>query len=381
MRNNFRSLSSAGITAILGLALVMTASCSNKEQKTAVAAVPVTVETAGQRDVPQQISAIGTVESSSAVGIRAQVGGTLTRVHFTEGQDVKKGDLLFTIDQRLYEAALRQAEANLSRSLAQSVNARAEERRYAELVKKGYVSQTQYEQVRTNADAFDATMHADMALVENARLNLNYCTIRSPLSGRTGSLIMHEGNLIKANADTPMVTIHQIQPVQAAFALPEKNLPEVRRHMTAGALKVEAFLSREDSNPVTGRLAFVENTVDVATGTIKLKATFENSDQRLWPGQFVIVVMTMSVQKDATVVAAGAVQTAQQGQFVFVVKDDQTAEMRQISAGQTFQDVVVVNKGLRPGERVVTDGQMRLIPGAKVVVKDGQEEKAKGAAK
>jgi multidrug efflux system membrane fusion protein len=379
MRNNFNILSTGGIAMILVFALGLTASCRQKEQKAmGMPAMPVTIGTAEKKDVPVQISAIGSVEAFATVAVKTQAGGTLIKVHFTEGQEVKKGDLLFTIDPRPYEAALKQAEANLARSRAQRDNAHAEELRYAELAKKGYVSQTQYEQAITNFDALEATVQADAAMLENAKLNLAFCTIRSPLNGRTGSLSVHEGNLVKANADSPMVTILRIQPVQVVFTVPEKNLPDIKKHMAVGALKVEAYLSKEERAPAIGRLSFIDNTVDTLTGTIKLKATFENSDRRLWPGQFVSVVMTISLEKNATVVPAGAVQTGQQGQFVFVVRPDHTAEMRPVSTGRSFEDFVVMEKGLVPGEHVVTDGQMRLVPGAKVEVKDGQGSKVEG---
>lgn len=375
MRNNYRSLSSADIIATLVIALVMTASCSNKEQKTAVVAVPVTVGTAGQKDVPVQITVIGTVEPSSTVGVKAQLGGNLMKVHFMEGQDVRKGDLLFTIDPRPFEAALRQSEANLARSRAQYENARAEERRYAELVKKGYVSQTQYDQAWTTAEAFDATVQADLALLENAKLNLAYCTISSPLDGRTGRLVVHEGNIVKANADTPLVTINRIQPVDVGFSLPENHLAEIRRFMAGGSLGVSAYASKDDLHSVRGRLSFIENTVDNATGTIKLKASFDNRDRRLWPGQFVNVVITLTVRKDATVVPTAAVQTGQQGLYVFVLKGD-IAELRPVTIGTEYEGMTIVEKGLQPGEQIVTDGHVRIVPGGKVVLKDskGQEK-------
>lgn len=376
MTDRFRLISSAGVIAAVCAALVMTASCKKKEQAVAKPPVPVAVGAVTQKAVPVQIAVIGNVEPSSTVAVKAQVGGTLTRVHFTEGQDVKKGDLLFTIDPRPYEAALRQAEANLARSTAQYENARAEERRYAELVKKGYVSQTQYEQVRTNAVALEATVFADKALVENAKLNLGYCSIRSPFTGRTGSLMVYEGNLIKANADTPMVTINQIQPVNVSFGVPENELPEIKSYMAGGPLKIEAFLSKGDRNPAEGRLSFIENVVDTATGTIKLKGSFDNRDKRLWPGQFVHVVLTLTIQNNAVVVPAQAVQTGQQGQFVFVVKDDLTAEVRPVMASRTSGEESVIERGLIPGEKVVTDGQIRLMPGAKVEIKTEDKEKA-----
>jgi multidrug efflux system membrane fusion protein len=294
---------------------------------------------------------------------------------------VKKGDLLFTIDPRPYEAALRQAEANLARSTAQFENARAEERRYEELVKKGYVSQTQYEQVRTNAAALEATVFADKALLENAKLNLGYCTVRAPFTGRTGSLAVYEGNLIKANADAPMVTINQIQPVNVSFAVPEKYLPEIKSYMAKGPLKVEALVSKDDTSPAAGRLAFIENVVDTATGTIKLKGAFDNKDRRLWPGQFVHVVLTLAVQDNAVVVPTEAVQMGQAGQFVFTVRDDLTAEVRPVAVDRTSGGETVIESGLKPGERVVTDGQVRLMPGAKMEIKGEAEAKSEDKAK
>ena len=377
MHNCFRLFTFAGVIAAILTVLVMTASCRKKEQAMLKPVVPVTVGVVTQKAVPMQIAVIGNVEPSSTIAVKAQVGGTLTKIHFIEGQDVKKGDLLFTIDTRPYEAALRQAEANVARSIAQFDNARAEEKRYEELVKKGYVSQTQYEQVRTNAAALEATVFADKALLENAKLNLGYCTIRAPFSGRTGSLMVYEGNLIKANADTPMVTINQVQPVNVSFAVPEKNLPEIKHYMAGGALKVEAFISKEDKNPAEGRLAFIENIVDTATGTIKLKGAFDNRDRRLWPGQFVHVVLTLAVQNNAVVVPTQAVQMGQAGQFVFAVKDDLIAEVRPVVVSRTFGEESVIESGLKPGEQVVTDGQVRLMPGAKMEIKkESQEQKS-----
>jgi multidrug efflux system membrane fusion protein len=364
-----RTAAAASLISIMAVAVFTISSCKKKEQAAMKPAVPVTVGVVTQKAVPVQIRVIGNVEASSIVGVRAQIGGTLTKIHFTEGQDVQKGDLLFTIDPRPYEAALRQAEANLARTEAQLENARAEEKRYEELVKKGYVSQTQYEQVRTNAAALEATAFADRALRDNARLNLSYCTIRSPFTGRTGSLMVYEGNLIKANADTPMVTINQVQPVNVSFAVPEKDLTEIKKYMAGGALRVEAFRAKEDKEPAEGRLTFIENIVDIETGTIKLKGAFDNRDRRLWPGQFVHVVLTLTVQDNAVVAPAQAVQTGQQGQFVFVVKDDMTADVRPVVVGRTLGGESVVEKGLKPGEKVVTDGQIRLMPGAKVEIK------------
>jgi len=383
MRNTRYRRSSHGLevraSAAIILVIFLLAACGKKaEQKLAgIPPAPVTVGVVTQKAVPLQILVIGTVEPSSTVAVKAQIGGTLTRTHFTEGQDVKKGDLLFTIDPRPYEAALKQAEAIAARDRAQYENARAEERRYSELVKKGYVSQTQYEQVRTNAVALEALVQSSGAQVENARLQLAYCTIRSPFAGRTGSLSVYEGNLIKANADTAMVTINQIQPVNVSFAVPEKTFPEIKKYMAGGALKVEALVSKNDTNPMQGKLAFIDNAVDTATGTIRLKGSFLNSDRKLWPGQFVNVVLTLATQKNAVVVPTQAVQTGQKGQFVFVIKADSTVEVRPVVASRVFGEETVIESGLTPSEKVVTDGQLRLAPGAKVEIKESKERGAK----
>ena len=343
--------------------------CSKESSKQpqAYPPVPVTIATVTGKSVPLQVRAIGNVETYSTVGVKSQIGGLLVRVHFKEGQDVKKGDLLFTIDPRPYETTLRQTEANLAKDNAQLENARVEVNRYAELVKKGYVAQEQYDQIRTNAAALEATVNASRAAVENAQLQLKYCYIYSPLTGRTGDLITNEGNLIKAN-DVSMVVINQIQPVYVNFSVPEQGLSEIKKYVSGGKLKVEAFLSISDKDPEVGVLTFIDNSVDIATGTIKLKASFENIDKRLWPGQFVNVILTLKTQPDAIVVPSQAVQTGQQGQFVFVVKEG-SAELRPVSAGITYEDMMVIESGLVPGEQVVTDGQMRLMPGAKVEIR------------
>jgi membrane fusion protein, multidrug efflux system len=345
--------------------------CSGKQQQLPQKPpVSVTAGSVIQKTVPVQIRAIGNVEAYSTVSVKSQIGGILTRVHFREGQDVNNGALLFTIDPRPYEAALKQAEANLTKDTAQLENAREEVRRYAELVKKGYVAQEQYDQIRTNADSFEAIVNADKAVVENARLQLKYCYIYSPLTGRTGNLFADEGNLIKANADTAMVVINQVQPIYVTFSVPEQNLSEIKRYMSEGKLRVEAILSKEDERPEQGVLTFVDNAVDLATGTIKLKGTFANKEKRLWPGQFVNTVLTLTSQPDAVVVPSQSIQTGQKGQYVFVIKDDLTVEDRPVTVGRTLNSETVIEKGLRAGEKVVTDGQLRLVPGAKVQLKE-----------
>lgn len=350
---------------------VLLAACSGgkPEQHMKADVVPVTADNAVQKNVPVQISAIGTVEAYSTVGIKAQTGGELTQVSFKEGQDVSKGGLLFTIDTRPYEAALRQAEAILARDNVQIENARQDVRRYEELVRKGYVAKQQYDQVRTNAAALEATVNADKAMVENARLQLKYCSIYAPITGRTGSLIVNQGNLIKANADNPMVVINQILPIYVSFSIPERYLPEIKKYKLLGRAKVAAALSKVDGHPAEGLLTFIDNAVDRTTGTIRLKATFANKEKQLWPGQYVNVVMTLAAQPNAIVVPSKAVQTGQSGQYVFVVKSDLTVEYRAIVVSRTLDDETVIEKGLNAGEKVVTDGQLRLIPGAKVEIK------------
>jgi membrane fusion protein, multidrug efflux system len=357
------------------LLLLLISSCSEKAQLPKKALVPITAGTVMQKTVPLQLSAIGNVEAYSTVSVKSQIGGVLTRVHFREGQDVSKGALLFTIDPRPFEVALKQAEANLAKDTAQLENARKEVLRYAELVKKGYVAQEQFDQITTNAAALEATVNAGQAMVENARLQLKYCSIYSPITGRTGNLLANEGNLIKANADTPMVVINQVQPIYVAFSVPEQNLSEIKKYMSGGKLGVEAIVSKEDGKPEQGVLTFIDNAVDLTTGTIKLKGTFANKGKRLWPGQFVNAVLTLTSQPDAIVVPSQAIQAGQKGHYVFVIKNDLTVEDRPVIAGRTLQNETIIEKGLQAGETVVTDGQLRLVPGAKVDVKNKGESK------
>jgi membrane fusion protein, multidrug efflux system len=336
-------------------------------------AVPVTVATVGQKTVPVTLRAIGNVEAYSTVSVKSQVEGQLERVYFREGQDVKKGDLLFTIDSRPFEAGLRQAEANLARDQAQEKNARAQADRSEMLFESGIVSKDQFDQVRTNFDALQAAVRADQATVENAKIQLGYCSIRSPIEGRTGNLMVHEGNVLKAN-DTALVVINQVNPLYVDFSVPEQYLPEIKRYRGRGNLKVEAVVPHEEARPERGVLTFVNNTVDSATGTILLKGTFPNLEKRLWPGQFVDVKLALTLLPNAVVVPSQAVQTGQQGLYAFVVKPDMTVDLRPVAAGETIGDEMVIEKGLQPGEKVVTDGQLLLRPGAKVEVRKGSEK-------
>jgi multidrug efflux system membrane fusion protein len=357
-------------SALCILLIAAVPACSKKPVDPPRPPVSVDAASAVRKTVPIEIRAIGSVEAYSTISVKSQIGGILAGVHFREGQDVKKGDLLFTIDPRPYEAALKQAEANLAKDTAQLEYARGEAGRYAELVGKGYVAQEQYEQVRTNAATVEATVNADKALVENARLQLKYCYIHSPVTGKTGSLISNQGNLIKANADTAMVVVNQVQPIYVTYSVPEQYLPEIKKFMSAGQVKVRAFVVKGEVHPEEGVLTFVDNTVDVPTGTIKLKATFANKHKRLWPGQFVDAVMTLTTQPNAIVVPSVSVQTGQQGQFVFLVKKDLTVESRPVVISRIINDESVVEKGLGAGDLVVTDGQLRLVPGAKVEIRN-----------
>ena len=337
-------------------------------------AVPVMVAAVSQKNIPVQLEAVGSVEAYSTVSVRTQVTGTVMQVHFKEGQDVKQGDLLFTVDTRPFEATLKQAEANLARDAAVLANAREQARRYAELVKKQYVSQEQYDQVKTNADALEASVDADKAAIENARVQLSYCRMFSPVTGRTGSLLVNEGNLVRTNDATALVTINQISPIYVTFSVPEQNLSEIKRRLIGGKLKVQAIVPQSEDRAEEGELSFIDNTVDRTTGTIRLKATFANSQRRLWPGQFVKAVLKLTDQPNAIVVPSQAVQTGQEGQHVFVVRQDSGVEIRPVVVSRTLDGDSVVEKGLQPGEQVVTDGQFLLGPGSKVQVKNGKEE-------
>ncbi|HEV8721800.1 MAG TPA: efflux RND transporter periplasmic adaptor subunit [Candidatus Binatia bacterium] len=346
-------------------------------------AVPVLVATAVQKSVPVQIRAVGNVEAYTTVSVKSQVTGVLTQAHFKEGQDVKKGQLLFTIDPRPLEAALRQAEANLARDTAQVKNLREQVRRYAELVEKQYVSREQYDQIKANADAAESVVDADKAAVDNAKVQLSYCYIYSPVNGRVGSLLINEGNLIRLNDGAALVVINQINPINVSFAVPEQHLADLKRHMAGGKLKVDARFQSDEGRPEQGLLAFVDNAVDRSTGTVKLKAEFSNQERRLWPGQFVNVALTLTTQADAVVIPSEAVQVGQEGQHVFVVKADKRVEVRPVTIGSTSEGVAIIAKGLAAGEQVVREGQFLLGPGSRVEVKDPTNvaEGTKGEAK
>jgi membrane fusion protein, multidrug efflux system len=415
--------------ALLAVAALPLAACSDRAsgqaRQPARPAVPVTVSDVVAKDVPVQLTAIGTVQAYTSVVVKSLVNGQVAQVQFKEGEDVRKGQVLFTLDQRPFEATLRQAEANvgrdraalsqaeasltqrqaevqqaeaaLARDQAQMDNARVQEKRYRDLVDKELVAREQYDQIRTNMAAMEATVRADAAGIENARAALNatratvdnaraviradeavvdsarvqlsYTVIRAPMDGRTGNVTAFVGTVVKANDDNGLVTINQVHPVYVSFALPQQFLGDVKKYRAQGALHVDAAPAQQKQGPTRGEVTFVNNTVDTTTGTIQLKATFANGDNVLWPGQYADVVLTLTTEPNVVVVPSQAVQNGQNGTYVFVVKPDLTVESRPVAVARRLATEMVIGKGLRAGERVVTDGQLRLVPGAKVEVK------------
>jgi len=363
----------ATIALIPTLALIGTAGCSHGPADTfgEREAVPILAAKVSQKTVADTIHAIGRVEAFSTVDVKAQINGQIMQVHFRQGQDVKRGDLLFTIDPRPFEAALQQAQANLAKDRAQYRQAAAEEQRYSFLLKQGVGSREQYDQVEATAASLSASLQADEAAVQTAKLNLEYTTIRAPIDGRTGDLLVHAGNLVKPDADTAMVVINQVHPVYVDFAIPEQKLPAVRQFMAEHKLAVQVSLPEQQGPSESGELSFMDNTVDAKTGTINLKGQFANADGRLWPGEFVNTTLILHEHPGAILVPSQAVQTGQQGSFVFVVQPAMKVEIRPIVVGESVDNQTVVTSGLKPGETVVTDGQLRLMPGAKVTIKSG----------
>jgi len=334
-------------------------------------AVPVTTAAVELKTVPVRLYAIGNVEPYTTVAVKARVDGQLVSVHFKEGDEVRQGAILFEIDARPFAASLRQAQANLLRDKALLDRANEQEKRYKDLLAKNFISPDAYEQVRTNAATAAATVAADEAAIENSKLSLEYCTIRAPVTGYVGRIQIQQGNLVKANDTNPMVTINQVVPIYTSFSVPEQNIADVRGFLANGELKVAASFANSAHSPIAGKLSFIDNTADATTGTIKLKAEFPNADKALWPGQFVNVVLTLHEQKDAIVAPSAAVQNGPTGQYVFVVKSDSTVELRNIKIARAEGDDTIVSAGLKPGDQVVTVGQLRLAPGTKVSVGKG----------
>lgn len=352
--------------------------CSNKDTSAAAGgkaakgppAVPVIVAEVTQQMVPLRVQAIGNVEPYATVAVKARVDGQIVDAMFRDGQDVVKGQPLFQIDARPLQALLKQAEANLLRDKAQLERARAQEIRYKDLLAKNFVSQDAYAQFRTNVETAEAAVAASQATVETARLQLEYTTIRSPLNGRTGKIMIQLGNMVKANDTNPLVIINQVSPIYLNFAVPEQYFGAIRAAMAKHALKVEASLTdSQGASAANGELAFIDNAVDTTTGTVKLRAVFPNQDKLLWPGQFATASLTLGEQQNAIVVPSQAVQIGPKGQFVFVIKPDLTAEQRAVAVERVEGVQTIISKGLTPGEKVVTIGQSRLSPGIKVTPK------------
>ncbi len=358
------------IPILLSAVLVLAAGCSEREQPKPNPAVSVKTAPALEKDVPIEISANGTVEAFSVVNITSRVDGQVMKVHLKEGQMVEKGQAIVSIDDRPYQAQREAAEAALARDKIRLEKAGKDAERYAELVQKDYVTKAQYEQVIADAEALKAVVSGDEAALQNARINVDYCSITAPIAGRVGSILINEGNLVKANDAKPLMVIHQVEPVLVRFSVPEQRLGEIQNRMSQEDLKVLVSTPGKRNEPKEGRLTFLDNTINPNTGTITLKATLANADSRLWPGQFVNVVLLLGLQPKAVVIPAEAIQIGQQDNFVFVVKSDLTVESRPVSPGTRSDHQTVIAKGLSAGEIVVTDGQLKLTPGAKVVLQN-----------
>ena len=381
MRHFITTSTTAGARCTVVIALIFMfvfAGCpENKEKKEETAihpkkAMPVTIGRSTIKDVPVALNAIGTVEPFATVAIKSQITGILQSIHFNEGDDVKKGDLLFTLDDRPFTAQLDQAQGSLARDRAELENARKELKRYILAAGKGYVSSEQADTAATRVATLTATVQADEAAVENSRLQLEFCSIVAPIDGRTGELMVDAGNLIKANADTAMVTLNQIVPIKVSFTVPGKNLLEIRKYRAAKSLQV--LVPGIKTEPLRGIFAFLDNRIDTITGTLLLKAIFANTGRDLWPGQFVDVQLVLTTRPNVVVVPSQAIQVRQDGAHVYVVRDNLTVEDRLVTTAMIIDNETVIEKGLAGAEKVVTNGQLQLSDGTKV-----QERKNKSA--
>jgi multidrug efflux system membrane fusion protein len=362
--------SELGFWAAFSVILLAASGCSKEQAAPAphAAAIPVIVSKVTQRAMPVQLTAFGNV-GGYTVSVKAQVAGELLEVHFKEGDFVHQGQLLFTIDPRPYEAALAQVRATLMRDKAVAANSRAQAQRISKLLSDGVVSPSDADASKSAADASEATVAADEAALKTAQLNLEYCRIYSPMDGRTGSVAIKPGNLVKV-ADVPIVVIKRLSPIEVNFNVPQEYLPDIKKYLAAGPLRVEATVPNGSGRPEVGTLVFVDNGVDTTTGTISLHARFDNRRDVLWPGLYVNTVMTLAEQSNATVIPSQAITAGQQGSFVYVVHADGTVAPRPVATSRSVAGLAVIDKGLEPGEIVVTDGQVRLVPGARVQVKN-----------
>lgn len=360
--------------------IALTAACgSGKKAGGGPPPVPIRSGEVRRLSVPLEIAAIGHVEPYSTVAVKPRVGGEVQKVGFREGDDVPAGALLFVIDPRPFEAALAEAKANLARDRARLTEAERTLARYEELIKKEYITQEQFDQARANSEALKATTQADEAAIETSKLNLDYCRITAPVPGRTGGLLVHAGNIVKANDDKPLVVINQVEPVYVSFAVPEKDFGEVKRRSAGARLPVVA--TPQGAKPETGELTFLDNAVDSTTGTIMLKASFPNRDRALWPGQYVNVSLTLKIDEDAVVAPLDAIQTGQSGSYVWAVKPDATVEIRTVVVRRNWGTWALITSGVSPGDRVVVDGQLRLAAGARIVEKSDAAPAPPGTAK
>jgi membrane fusion protein, multidrug efflux system len=372
------SIHSRSSTAVAVLALALALGACNKQAqpqqsgRPPMPPVPVQTALAVRKDMPVDLRAIGNVEPIASVAIKAQVTGELIDVSFTEGQDVKKGDLLFTIQPRLYATQLAQAEANLARDRAQAANAKRELARVEELARKNVSSKEELDRARAQLEGLEATVRADEAQVLIAQTQVGYTTIESPIDGRTGSIRVRPGNLIRNTSDDPLTTVVQLAPIYVAFSVPEQYLAQIRSGLAERKMLVTARSAQGGKELAQGELSFIENTVDATTGTVLLKATFPNGDRALWPGAFVDVVLHLDVERGATIVPAPAVTIGQRGSQVYVVKEDGTADLRPVQTGRSVAQETIIQEGVTEGEKVVVNGQSRLIPGAKVVEKHAE---------
>jgi multidrug efflux system membrane fusion protein len=404
-KNRSRTVKVASFAGLMIVVFVLWYFLSSKPNqaanRTRAEVVPVEIASVTQTDIPVQVKSIGNVESISTIAVRSQVEGTLQEVHFTPGQEVKKGDRLFTIDPRPLQAELSQANANFAKAVAAvsqgkqvlakdqatATNARTILKRDTTLVESGVISREEYDNAVAASQAADATVRADQAAVDslnaaanaehanvsNSQVQLSYALIRAPISGKTGNLVVTTGNLVRANDTTPLVTITQASPIYVTFAVPEPDFLRIREYASSGELHAEVSTPGSSQPAQQGKLSLIDNTVDTTTGTIRLKATFENSDRMLYPGLFTNVVLTLGTKHEAVVVPAQAVQIGQDNSFVYVVKPDMTVEVRNVKTGTTYNDMITIEEGLKPGEQVVTDGQLRLVPGATVQAKNSQQ--------
>jgi membrane fusion protein, multidrug efflux system len=360
--------------SVLGFLVVVAVACSRESGAGGGGpgrGVPVNAEAVRSKPAPVEIVTFGTVEPSSSVALKAQVTGVLNTVHFAKGDDVKKGQLLFSVDPRPYQVAVAQADGALARDKAQAAQATRSAARDSELVKSGLTTQADYEKSQSTAESLAATLLSDQGALDNARLQLSFCTIRSPIDGRAGEVLVRAGNLVTTNQSV-LVTINQIRPIEVGFSVPQGELLEIQKRMGEGKLEVRVLLPGA-VEPESGELNYVDNTVDKTTGTIRLTALFDNAKSRLWPGLYVNVRLILGTEKDALVVPTSSVQAGRDGKYVYAIRADRSVESRTVTVRAILGDETVISDGLRAGEMVVTDGQVRLVPGAKVEVQSKEK--------